>query len=63
MRLGPMELVVILVLVLLIVGPGKLPQLAKAAGEAIAGFRKQTDDLRKEIDETVEEVKKPSNPS
>lgn len=57
MRVGPMELVIILVLVLLIFGPGKLPQLAKAAGEALAGFRKQTEGVRKEIDEAVQEVK------
>lgn len=63
MRLGPMELVIILVLVLVIFGPGKLPQLARAAGEAIAGFRKQTEDVRKEINETVNEVKKEIKPS
>ncbi|HEY8531985.1 MAG TPA: twin-arginine translocase TatA/TatE family subunit [Limnochorda sp.] len=57
MRVGPMELVIILVLVLLIFGPGKLPELARAAGEAIAGFRKQTEGFRKELDEAVQEVK------
>lgn len=57
MRIGPMELVIILALVLIIFGPGKLPQLAKAAGEAIAGFRKQTEGVRKEIDEAVQDVK------
>lgn len=56
MRVGPVELVIILVLVLIIFGPGKLPELAKAAGEAIAGFRKQTEGVRKEIDEAVQEV-------
>ena len=33
------ELVVILVIVLVIFGPGKLPKLGKALGDAIKGFR------------------------
>lgn len=43
---GPWELGFILIIVLLIFGPGKLPQLAESMGKAIKGFRKaQEDDL------------------
>lgn len=33
------ELVVILIIVLVIFGPGKLPKLGKALGDTIKGFR------------------------
>ncbi|HQA07314.1 MAG TPA: twin-arginine translocase TatA/TatE family subunit [Syntrophomonadaceae bacterium] len=41
---GPWELVLILVIVLIIFGPGKLPQLAESMGKAIKGFRKAQQD-------------------
>jgi sec-independent protein translocase protein TatA len=37
---GVPELIVILVVLLLICGPGKLPQLGSALGETIRSFRK-----------------------
>lgn len=39
-RLGPTELVIILVIVLLIVGPRKLPELGRGVAGALAEFRK-----------------------
>jgi sec-independent protein translocase protein TatA len=36
----PMHLLVILVIVLIIFGPGKLPQLGNSLGKAIKGFKK-----------------------
>jgi sec-independent protein translocase protein TatA len=36
----PMHLLVILVIVLIIFGPGKLPQLGNSLGNAIKGFKK-----------------------
>ncbi len=39
MNLGPLELGLILVIVLLIFGVGKLPQVFKALGEGIREFR------------------------
>lgn len=38
--IGMPELVIILVILVLIVGPGKLPQLGSALGGAIRGFKK-----------------------
>ena len=38
--LGVPEIAVILVVVLLLFGPSKLPQLGKGLGEAISGFKK-----------------------
>jgi sec-independent protein translocase protein TatA len=39
-RIGLMELVIILVIVLLIFGAGKLPQLGEGLGKAISNFKK-----------------------
>ncbi len=46
MNLGATEIIVILVVVLLLFGPSKLPSLGKSMGEAIRGFKKglSTDD-------------------
>jgi len=38
--LGLPELVIIFVVVLLLFGPSKLPQLGKGLGEALGGFKK-----------------------
>jgi sec-independent protein translocase protein TatA len=41
--LSPLHLVVILVVALLIIGPGKLPETGKALGTAIRDFRRAVD--------------------
>jgi sec-independent protein translocase protein TatA len=38
--IGVPELLVILVLVLVLFGPGKLPDIGKSLGEALRGFKK-----------------------
>lgn len=42
--LGMPELMIILVLCLLIFGPGKLPQLGSSLGGALKGFRRAVDE-------------------
>lgn len=37
---SPIHWIVVLVIVLIIFGPGKLPSLGKSLGEAIKGFKK-----------------------
>ena len=57
------EIVVILIVALLVLGPNKLPEAAKQIGKAIRELRKHTDSLREtiETDEqlggTVREIK------
>lgn len=41
-RIGPLELVIILVIVLLIFGAGRLPEIGSALGRSIREFRKST---------------------
>ncbi|MGI2336040.1 MAG: twin-arginine translocase TatA/TatE family subunit [Dehalogenimonas sp.] len=55
MRLGPMELVIILVIVLLIFGVGKLPQVGEALGKGLKSFQKASSGEDEE--EKKEEVK------
>lgn len=39
-RIGPFELIVVLVIVLIVFGVGKLPQIGGAIGKAMREFRK-----------------------
>ena len=57
--IGMPELIVILVLALIILGPKKLPDLAKSLGKGLAEFRKATNELKESInvDEDLSEVK------
>ncbi|MEN6391321.1 MAG: twin-arginine translocase TatA/TatE family subunit [Syntrophomonas sp.] len=41
--LQPTHLILILVILLIVIGPGKLPDVGKAFGEAIKGFRQSKD--------------------
>jgi sec-independent protein translocase protein TatA len=43
---GPFELIVILVIALLILGPGKLPDVGSALGKSIREFRKASSDIQ-----------------
>jgi len=43
-KLGPMEIVLILLVVVLIFGAGKLPQLGRAMGDTIKEFKKSMKD-------------------
>jgi sec-independent protein translocase protein TatA len=55
---GPMELILLLVIVLIIFGPGKLPDIGNAIGKGIREFRKAST----EIEESVRgEPKRPSS--
>lgn len=45
--IGLPELIVILVIALLVVGPKKLPDVGRSIGEAIRGFRRALNDADK----------------
>jgi Tat protein translocase TatB subunit len=47
--IGMPELVVILVVALLVLGPKRLPELARTLGKAMAEFRRQTTDIVEEF--------------
>ena len=43
---GPLELIIILVIALLVLGPGKLPDVGSALGKSIREFRKAASDVQ-----------------
>ena len=43
---GPLELVIILVIALVILGPGKLPDVGASLGKSIREFRKASSDVQ-----------------
>lgn len=49
MRIGPTELIIILVIVMLVFGIGKLPELGKSLGEGLRSFRKTQEDITQEV--------------
>jgi sec-independent protein translocase protein TatB len=63
--IGPLELTVILVVALLVMGPKKLPQLARTLGRGLAEFRRASNDLKRSIDMDLEEhkIEPPAGPA
>ncbi|HEY8850520.1 MAG TPA: twin-arginine translocase TatA/TatE family subunit [Thermoanaerobaculia bacterium] len=58
--LGVPELLLILVIVIVIFGAGKLPQLGKGLGEGIANFREGLNKGKNEPSKPVDEKNRPS---
>lgn len=50
MNFGPWELIIILVIILLIFGPKKLPELAKGLGKGLREFKKAAHDVKDELE-------------
>jgi Tat protein translocase TatB subunit len=47
--IGITEIIIILIVALLVVGPKKLPELARTLGRGMAEFRKTADDFKESI--------------
>ena len=58
--IGLPELIIIMVIALIVIGPNKLPDLARALGKGMAEFRKATQEIKEslEVDEDIQEVKR-----
>jgi TatA/E family protein of Tat protein translocase len=58
--IGMPELILILAIALIVIGPKKLPDLAKSLGRAMREFKKATNEFKEtlQIDEDVTDVKK-----
>jgi TatA/E family protein of Tat protein translocase len=52
--MGPMELLLILVLALIVFGPGKLPEIMGQVGRAWRDFQRATTDLSSEFNKTLQ---------
>ena len=47
--IGPWELILILVIALVVFGPGKLPEVGKSLGKGLREFRQASDNIKEEI--------------
>ena len=56
--LGPTEILVILLIVLLLFGAKRIPEVAQGLGKGLREFKKAAKDIQKDIDQTGEEEKK-----
>jgi len=56
-------IVLLLVVVLIIFGPGRLPELGGAVGKAMKEFRKATTDLTNEVTSAVQAKPEPPAPT
>jgi Tat protein translocase TatB subunit len=52
--IGMPELIVILIIALIVVGPKKLPDLAKALGRGMAEFKRAANEVRQTIDTEIQ---------
>jgi TatA/E family protein of Tat protein translocase len=63
--LGVPELLLIFVVILIVFGPRRIPEIGRTLGKAMGEFRKATDDLKNTIEREVrlEELKKITPPT
>jgi len=51
--IGLPEMIIILIVALLVVGPSKLPELARTLGKAFTEFRRMADEVKETFEEEV----------
>ena len=58
MSLGPWEIVLIILVIILIFGGKKIPELARGLGKGLREFKKTTREIKDEVDTVREDVKR-----
>jgi sec-independent protein translocase protein TatB len=53
--IGSTELIVILIVALIVIGPAKLPEMAKSLGKALGEFRRVSTDVKRTIEMEAEQ--------
>lgn len=54
--IGMPELILILAVALIVLGPKKLPEIARALGRGLAEFRRTADDMKREFQQVEEDL-------
>ena len=62
-NIGPVELIIVLVIALLILGPGKLPEVGSAFGKTIREFKKAATDISETTNINPKPATEPSTPA
>lgn len=57
-NIGPVELLIIVIVIMLLFGAKKIPDIAQGLGKGIREFKKSLKDVDDEIKKTDDEVKK-----
>lgn len=52
-NIGPWELIVIMLIALIVVGPSKLPEVARSMGKALNDFKRATSGVQREFEEAL----------
>lgn len=52
---GPLEWGIIILVILLLFGAKRIPELARGLGQGIQEFKKASDDIKRELDEGMKE--------
>lgn len=57
--IGMPELIVIMVIALIVIGPNKLPELAKSLGKGLAEFKKASNEFQRSMHEEARKSEEP----
>ena len=55
--IGTQELIIILLVALIFLGPKRIPEIAKSLGKALREFRRASSELKDEIEKEIEDTK------
>ncbi len=58
--IGMPELIVIMVIALIVIGPNKLPELAKSLGKGLAEFKKASNEFQRSMHEEANKAEEPA---
>ena len=61
-NIGPLELIVILVVALLVVGPQKLPELGRSIGRGVREFRRAQEEIQRTLHLSLDDDEPPTRP-
>jgi len=62
-NIGPLELMVILIVALVVVGPKRLPEVGRTIGKSLREFRKATDEVKSSFDFNLDDDFEPDPPT